>query len=320
MNPSGESSKSNYENLYKYNGVVENQETRRNKKLEELKKRRNDAVDELRNLTDIFGKGESMEVQTDTIPLKEKGRNKFKVKLMLSEWMVDIPIDLDESWYYKVCPKGVRNLVIAKAGVTKVYNRLNQLKGTFQTTLPGGGIETANHRITLLDCVYRNQDKTFYVLDILAWNSMSLINCSAEFRFYFLQSKFNEEEFRGGADNKRFKAIPHQFATRDNISVSFSDQYYLEDETPLPVDGILFYHKDSIYTPGLTPLVGWLKPYMLTEKLDVLINDLYLLTKPKSYTNLENYLKYKENKIKKNRNLKGSGDMEVEDEVDKMEN
>ena len=40
---------------------------------------------------------------------------------------------------------------------------------------------------------------------------------------------------------------------------------------PMPfvpkVDGILFYHKESHYTHGQTPLVGWLKVWMFTEIL-----------------------------------------------------
>ena len=32
---------------------------------------------------------------------------------MLSEWMVDIPEDLQEEWLMVVCPVGKRNLVIA---------------------------------------------------------------------------------------------------------------------------------------------------------------------------------------------------------------
>lgn len=36
-----------------------------------------------------------------------------------------------------------------------------------------------------------------------------------------------------------------------------------------PLDGLLFYHKDGQYTKGRTPLVTWLKPFMLPEVLGV---------------------------------------------------
>ena len=35
------------------------------------------------------------------------------------------------------------------------------------------------------------------------------------------------------------------------------------------IDGLLFYHKRTHYVPGSTPLVGWLKPYMLPEMLGI---------------------------------------------------
>lgn len=33
------------------------------------------------------------------------------------------------------------------------------------------------------------------------------------------------------------------------------------------VDGLLFYHRQTHYTPGSTPLVGWLRPYMVVDIL-----------------------------------------------------
>lgn len=37
----------------------------------------------------------------------------------------------------------------------------------------------------------------------------------------------------------------------------------------LQVDGLLFYHRQTHYTPGSTPLVGWLRPYMVTDILGI---------------------------------------------------
>ncbi|MEE6528178.1 hypothetical protein FKM82_030189, partial [Ascaphus truei] len=44
-------------------------------------------------------------------------------------------------------------------------------------------------------------------------------------------------------------------------------QQVLTQEFPYKVDGLLFYHKHTHYTPGSTPLVGWLRPYMAPEIL-----------------------------------------------------
>jgi snurportin-1 len=45
---------------------------------------------------------------------------------------------------------------------------------------------------------------------------------------------------------------------------------------PIPLDGILFYHKRVHYLPGVTPLVGWLKGYMLPEMLNVQVINLLI--------------------------------------------
>jgi snurportin-1 len=45
---------------------------------------------------------------------------------------------------------------------------------------------------------------------------------------------------------------------------------------PSPLDGILFYHKRVHYLPGVTPLVGWLKGYMMPEMLNVQVINLLI--------------------------------------------
>lgn len=47
-----------------------------------------------------------------------------------------------------------------------------------------------------------------------------------------------------------------------------------------PLDGLLFYHKQGIYIPSVNPLVCWLKPHMLPEKLGVSVPEVYQNKKP----------------------------------------
>ena len=56
---------------------------------------------------------------------------------------------------------------------------------------------------------------------------------------------------------------------------SFHSSIY-QDE----LDGLLFYHKELHYTPGVTPLIGWLKPWMLPEILSVPVPDSIMAKKP----------------------------------------
>ncbi|XP_016393085.1 snurportin-1-like [Sinocyclocheilus rhinocerous] len=46
------------------------------------------------------------------------------------------------------------------------------------------------------------------------------------------------------------------------------------------VDGLLFYHKETHYTPGSTPLVGWLRPYMVVDILGIEVPQCPLTIKP----------------------------------------
>ncbi|VDP92609.1 unnamed protein product [Echinostoma caproni] len=61
------------------------------------------------------------------------------------------------------------------------------------------------------------------------------------------------------------------------------------------VDGILFYHNAVIYEPGPTPLVGWLKPYMLPEWFpQIEVNKDYLADIPVEYTDYLNEIRHQE--------------------------
>lgn len=57
-------------------------------------------------------------------------------------------------------------------------------------------------------------------------------------------------------------------------------QVILIPRFPSQVDGLLFYHKQTHYSPGSTPLVGWLRPYMVSDVLGVAVPAGPLTTKP----------------------------------------
>ncbi len=45
----------------------------------------------------------------------------------------------------------------------------------------------------------------------------------------------------------------------------------------------MFYHKETHYTPGFTPLVSWLKAYMLSEVLNVPMPEWVMKSAPSDY-------------------------------------
>lgn len=84
------------------------------------------------------------------------------------------------------------------------------------------------------------------------------------------------------------------------------------------LDGINFYYPHSLYTPGDTPLVLWLKPFMVPDVLSRPVND-NLVLKPPNYVDIFEYsqsLKKKNKKNKKKKNGSNSEKMEVENSVE----
>lgn len=101
----------------------------------------------------------------------------------------------------------------------------------------------------------------------------------------------------------------------DAISRALSKHPYFDSDKP-QIDGLLFYHKEGYYTPGSTPLVLWLKPYMVNEMLgeDVHVADGYHHARPAAYTNMydfiSNYEEARKRKPKKRKQKYGES-MEV---------
>jgi len=89
----------------------------------------------------------------------------------------------------------------------------------------------------------------------------------------------------------------------------------------IELDGINFYCPESLYTSGETPLVLWLKPFMIPDVLQKPVNDhLVQLHRPPNYVNVFEYsqsLKKKNRKFKKKKNSTSNCDkMEVESLVE----
>ena len=88
---------------------------------------------------------------------------------------------------------------------------------------------------------------------------------------------------------------------------------------PNPLDGLLFYNKKVNYLPGSTPLVGWLKGYMVPELLNIEVSKELMSQRPNSYANMGNYIKEYDEERK---NLKKSPEKKPEnmEEIEKSEN
>ncbi|XP_030042686.1 snurportin-1 [Microcaecilia unicolor] len=265
------------------------QKERRRKLLELQKLKRLDYINHARRLAedDWTGTGSEKEEDGDSgsgdeemdVENAKKLPKRYANQLMLSEWLIDVPPDLAQEWLLVVSPVGKRSLVVASRGSTAAYTKSGFCVNKFPSLLPGGNkhISVTGKDYTILDCIYSEVARTFYILDVMCWRGHPVYDCQTDFRFYWIHSKLQEEE--GLAETSRRN--PFKFVNLQSFSCSSeSICNVLAMDFPFEVDGLLFYHKQTHYTPGSTPLVGWLRPYMVTDilSIDVPVNP--LTTKP----------------------------------------
>ncbi|XP_057224715.1 snurportin-1 isoform X2 [Malurus melanocephalus] len=238
------------------------QAERRQRLLRIQRERRLDYVNHARRLAeddwagveseDEEKEGEDAEEEAMDVDAGKKLPKRYANQLMLSEWLVDVPSDLEQEWVVVVCPVGKRALVVASRGTTAAYTKSGFCVNRFPSLLPGGNRHNSisDKVYSILDCIYNEAKQTYYILDVMCWRGHPVYDCQTDFRFFWLSSKIQEEE--GLGEKSRIN----------------------------PVDGLLFYHKQTHYTPGSTPLVGWLRPYMVPEILGLTVPATTLTAKP----------------------------------------
>lgn len=276
------------------------QNQRRTQLLAAQKQRRQEAVNWTRNLVDLESdeeveeneEEEAMEATSGSVKRPPAKRKTLKDQLMLSEWLVDVPEDLAENWWYVLVPEGRRNLVMASRGCTSAYARNGRKVSQFPSVLPGGNLrqKSCKRVTTLLDCIYSPQERCYYVLDVIMWNGHDYSGCESEFRFFWLKQKAAECLEMGVVANINpipFRLLPDGPADSESLTKAVHDPWLFKDN----LDGILFYHKRLYYYPGHTPLVGWLKPYMLPEMLNIPVPPHLRALAPGDYVNSQQYIK-----------------------------
>lgn len=261
------------------------QSERRRRLLELQKSKRLDYVNHARRLAEDDWTGmesedgdakddEEMDVDTG-----KKLPKRYANQLMLSEWLIDVPSDLGQEWIVVVCPVGKRALIVASKGSTSAYTKSGYCVNRFPSLLPGGNKRnsTTGKDYTILDCIYNEVSQTYYVLDVMCWRGHPFYDCQTDFRFYWMHSKLPEEEGLG----EKTKLNPFKFVGLKNFPCTPESLCkVLAMDFPFEVDGLLFYHKQTHYSPGSTPLVGWLRPYMVSDVLGMAVPAGPLTTKP----------------------------------------
>ncbi|XP_004473551.1 snurportin-1 isoform X2 [Dasypus novemcinctus] len=287
---------------YKYSSLEQNE--RRRRLLELQKSKRLDYVNHARRLAEDDWTGMESEEEEDKkddeemdIDAGKKLPKRYANQLMLSEWLIDVPSDLDQEWIVVVCPIGKRALIVASRGSTSAYTKSGYCVNRFSSLLPGGNKRNSKPKgYTILDCIYSEVNQTYYVLDVMCWGGHPFYDCQTDFRFYWVHSKLSEE----GLEEKT-KLNPFKFVGLKNFPCTPESLCrVLSMDFPFEVDGLLFYHKQTHYSPGSTPLVGWLRPYMVSHVLGVAVPASPLTTKPEySGHQLQQIIEYKRSQKEK---------------------
>ncbi|KAL3102930.1 hypothetical protein niasHT_025838 [Heterodera trifolii] len=228
--------------------------------------------------------------------MRRKTQNPYKDMLMFSDWLVDIPGTLSTEWTMLPSPVGRRTLVVANRGETRVYFKNGHLATNFNSLLPGGNAKTKEN----LKLMYTDMEFTarrFFLQsridemneDIERKNRASISKnqerngckiaeqdkmSSSEISPYEMSPPSDTSPEQNAVEPKtrrdmKFVPVPSCACSPDEIG------QFMRTLFPFRLDGLLFYYNSAFYIPEQTPLVGWLKPWMLPEVLGVPVPELY---------------------------------------------
>lgn len=294
--------------------VERKQWERRIQLLTEQKEHRNNDQDDSRNI-DRFLKSLQHKVS------KKTHQRVFKNYVQLSEWLHEKPDDFDQ-WFMVPCPKGMRCIAVATNGSTKIFSKYGVYITEFRSGLPGDIKLKAT--TTILDCFAVKTDgiTKYMVVDVLYYAHTEMLNCETSFRFFWIACKLTELRLDEINFHNEFAFIPIKYVDcGDEIAVdSCLMSYPMWDDEKIDLDGVLFYHKESSYVHGSTPLVGWLFTFMLNEILGFcMIHPKYSELRPATYINAATYIKEfdeAQKKAKARNRKRRENDQKMEEDVD----
>ena len=205
----------------------------------------------------------------------------FANELQFPDWMIEAPADLGSNWLVQLRPEGKRVILIIKEGRVSIRSKQGKLLTRNLFVEPG----LLPFGLTILDCIIpdtiQGMANCIYVMDVIYWDQGGLGDSEAEFRHYWLKSRFSEIHFQpnltagfgsGVIDWNSIETLPRLLyvppleANSESISRLYQsgiEGYQFQDDAleweatagSYIADSLLFINKASIYTPGLTPLV-----------------------------------------------------------------
>jgi len=204
---------------------------------------------------------------------RDKQAKFYANQFAIPEWMVEVPRDLNGQhsteeegggWFVMPRPEGKRCLMVASGGITVTRLANGEVLHRFPSALPNGSQRAKGPRDgwTLLDCIYHEATRTYFVLDLLCWRKMELYDCTCKFRLFFLRSKFAEELGEESAvaaaattaavaagGGFRLEPLPYFECDSAGLRRAYGES------VPFVRDGLLFWSKQGYVEMGLSPLV-----------------------------------------------------------------
>ncbi|PWA81841.1 hypothetical protein CTI12_AA184870 [Artemisia annua] len=150
-------------------------------------------------------------------------------------------------------PSGKRCFVVSSNGTTVSRLRNGSLLHRFPSALPNGAKtrDRSAQSYCILDCIFHEPDQTYYVIDMVCWAGISFYECTAEFRFFWMNSKLVESgacEAPSAYHKYRFSLVPVYNCDHEGLQTAYTGV------VPYVKDGLLFYNKHAHYQTGTTPL------------------------------------------------------------------
>jgi hypothetical protein len=165
---------------------------------------------------------------------------------------------------YFVCsrPEGARCLLLARGGRTIARSKDGNFLAAFQSLLPNGSDAThASEESVLLDAIFSESSRRYFLCDVLYWRSTALLHCDSEMRIFWLTSRLQEIGLTalaavGPHQHFAFERLSYHRASPVALQAVYPVDRSLSDAAASTVrpDGLMFLHRQSLYTSGVNEL------------------------------------------------------------------
>ena len=188
-----------------------------------------------------------------------KADSSFAEKLMFPDWLIEKPNDLNSNWLVQLRPEGKRCILLISHG--RVHIRSKQ--GRLLTPVPIMEPSLISLGTTILDCVVpdtiRGYACALYVMDVIYWDDAAIAESEAEFRHYWLKSRFSELSFDFSSfgetiDFKVMRSLPPLIYVEPKDARGEVIEEMYSNHQDYATDSFIFTHKESQYVAGLSPL------------------------------------------------------------------